>query len=302
MVKRLFLFAGYDKYGFVDKTLLHYLRCLSDLGDIVFIMDSDANDSELDKIKQIPHVLYASAKRHGEYDFGSYKRAYQWADDNGLIKNYDWIYLVNDSVYGPLFNVEPLLTELESSGADLVGPASYRNSVTLHHVQSWFVGMSQRVATSDFLRDFMRRVSGQPTKDLIILKYEVGLSRTIMQHGYQMYTKFNTKDGDVRHDVYEAPVYVLESGIPFIKKQAIHQVMDINRLYQVAVPSIVEDIQANIQRIGTKFTGYKEYKKIYRLTVFSIPLITIYRDVQNSSCYKIYLFDFIPVFKSVGSH
>ena len=53
MTKRLFLFAGYDKDGIVDDTLIYYLSELSKLGDIVFVMDNDASETELNKIKQI---------------------------------------------------------------------------------------------------------------------------------------------------------------------------------------------------------------------------------------------------------
>ena len=85
-MKRLFLFAGYDRDGIVDDSLLWYLKSLSGLGDIVFVMDNDATDVEIEKVRQIPNVLYANAVRHGEYDFGSYKRAYIWARDNKLLE------------------------------------------------------------------------------------------------------------------------------------------------------------------------------------------------------------------------
>ena len=68
--KRLFLFAGYDKSGIIDNTLLHQIRALSELGDVIFVMDNDASDDMLANVTQIPNVLHASATRHGEYDFG----------------------------------------------------------------------------------------------------------------------------------------------------------------------------------------------------------------------------------------
>ena len=37
--KRLFLFAGYDKSGIIDNTLLHQIRALSELGDVIFVME-----------------------------------------------------------------------------------------------------------------------------------------------------------------------------------------------------------------------------------------------------------------------
>ena len=76
--KRLFLFAGYDKDGIVDKTLMHYLHSLSALGDIIFVMDCDASDTELAKLSEIPNIIHISAARHNEYDFGSFEPIKQW--------------------------------------------------------------------------------------------------------------------------------------------------------------------------------------------------------------------------------
>ena len=118
MVKRLFLFAAYDAQGLVDATLVHYLRALSELGDIIVTVDNDVAPDEFKKISKIPHVLHAAAARHGEYDFGSYKRCYKYARDKQILDKYDWVYLVNDSVLGPLSNLAPILENLDSRGAD----------------------------------------------------------------------------------------------------------------------------------------------------------------------------------------
>ena len=101
--KRLFLFAGYDKQCVIDDALIYYVSNLARFGDIILYMDCDAKKSEINKVKK--YCLYANATRHGEYDFGSYRRAYIWARDNDILKNYDVVYLVNDSVFGPLQNI-----------------------------------------------------------------------------------------------------------------------------------------------------------------------------------------------------
>ncbi|MCQ2562785.1 MAG: hypothetical protein MJ158_04195, partial [Alphaproteobacteria bacterium] len=92
MSKRLFLFAGYDKNAIIDDALIYYVQALSMIGDVIFVGDSAFSGKELNKIK--PHTIYAAGKRHGEYDFGSYKRAYQYANDHKLFRNYDYIYMV----------------------------------------------------------------------------------------------------------------------------------------------------------------------------------------------------------------
>ena len=72
--KRLFLFAGYDKDGIVDESLLMYVSAVSKFGDVILCMDSDCPSKELKKLKNI--TLHTISTRHREYDFGSYKRAY----------------------------------------------------------------------------------------------------------------------------------------------------------------------------------------------------------------------------------
>ena len=69
MTKRLFLFASYDKNNVVDDMVIHYIKHLSTLGDVIFVMDNDVPQSELKKIKNIDNVLYANASKHNEYDF-----------------------------------------------------------------------------------------------------------------------------------------------------------------------------------------------------------------------------------------
>ena len=164
LTKRLFLFAAYDKDCLIDDTLLYYLEALSKLGDIIFTMDNDTPAKEMAKLDRIPNILHASAQRHGEYDFGSYKRGYIWATDNQILDNYDWIYLANDSVLGPMGDLESMLVNIESRGADCVGMVSNDPQLLPAHIQSWFVGLKRHVATSKFFRDFITNVAHQTDK------------------------------------------------------------------------------------------------------------------------------------------
>lgn len=300
--RRLFLFAGYDRMGIVDDTALHYLSALSELGDIVFIMDNEATPDELDKLKTIPNLLHARAIRHGEYDFGSYKRAYMWAHENDILSKYDWVYLANDSVYGPFADISGILCDLESRGVDLTGMIDFQNKPTPIQVQSWFVGMSKRVATSDFIYDFMSSIVPQDTKQLVVLKYEVGLSQTILRHGYQMSTYISGQDGEICHSIYETPIAMLKLGLPFVKKTALQNLSGLQYLYPYTSELMVDQIHNNALRLGIPFVKSvaPPYKKCFRLTLFSVPLFTVYRQHHANhywTCYKGYLFDFIPVGK-----
>ena len=91
---------------------------LSKYGDVIVCMDNNLHQSEIAKLK--PFTIHTIAMRHGEYDFGSYKRAFQYARDNDLLQNYDVIYLVNDSVFGPLSDIKQTLQKLQNLTSGLL--------------------------------------------------------------------------------------------------------------------------------------------------------------------------------------
>ena len=52
------------------------------------IVVAAARKNYLKKLKTIKNILHAIATRHGEYDFGSYKRGFQYARDKKILNNY----------------------------------------------------------------------------------------------------------------------------------------------------------------------------------------------------------------------
>ena len=287
--KRLFLFAGFDRDNIVDNTVIYYVEKLSKLGDVVFVMDNDLPEKEIEKISAIPNVLYANGTRHGEYDFGSYKRGYLWARKK--LKQYDWLYFVNDSVYGPLYDLEPLLKNLESSNADLTGMTANADKDTPWHVQSWFVGFSKKVFTSDFFDNFMQKITRIPHKTSLVMKYEAGLSWLIMRHGF---TARVILDAD-KNTIYDSPRSVLVNGVPFVKKTAATKLRKMYFLYPHVEDDVLLDyIAANMQRHNMKMVK-DSFSDIYELQLFGIPILHI--SAKMPKYYKVYLFKYIPLLK-----
>lgn len=297
MTKRLFIFASYDKDGIIDPTLLHYLNALSELGDIVFTMDNDISDAELSKVTAIHNVLHATATRHGEYDFGSYKRGYIWAHDNKILEKYDWVYLVNDSVYGPLFDLKPAVEKLESNGTDLTGLVSSEINKFPPHVQSWFVGLSKKIFIADFFEEFITNVSHQAHKALIVLKYEVRMSRLIIDHGYKMSVIFSDPDAIIYRDANP----VLNAGVPFVKKATMKSCEIIEFLNPYTTGKFVDDILNYAIRHNCNKSMIGKYIKIFRFALLGLPLLSVFRrdsEYKNGIIdYKVKLFDRIAIAK-----
>ena len=211
MPKRLFLFAGYDADGIIDDALIHYVRALSKIGDVVLCMDSECKKSEIAKIKQF--VLHAIATRHGEYDFGSYKRAYIWAHDKKILKNYTEVYLVNDSVFGPLVDIKQTLKNLESTKTDAASLIVAKHK-THEYMESWFVRLNKKIFMSSWFKTFMLAVQHEEYKYIITVKYEHGLTNLIRDNDcsatglYMVHGRYT----------YNHPKRLFKRGCPFVKR------------------------------------------------------------------------------------
>ena len=208
-MKRLFLFAFYDPQGVVGEAALRYLEALRPLGDIVLATDCDLRPGEAEKLA--PFVVSYLAARHGEYDFGSYKRAFRQADLSG----YDVVYLVNDSVVGPLHPLEPYLLRMEALGVDAFGLV-LNPSRRGRHLQSWFIGLKPAVFQAPWFGEFLGGVVAVDRKEDVCILYENGLARLLEAHSIPYAGLWELRG----KAIYNAVGRLSRQGFPFLKKSA----------------------------------------------------------------------------------
>ncbi|MBO7644792.1 MAG: lipopolysaccharide biosynthesis-like protein [Alphaproteobacteria bacterium] len=274
--KRLFLFAGYDKDGIIDDALIYYVSKLSKFGDIVLCMDSNCPKSEIDKIKK--YTIHVIAKRHGEYDFGSYKRAFEYAHEKDLLKNYDSVYLVNDSVFGPMFDMQKIIQKTDDVPTDAMGIVVSKHK-THSFMESWFVRLNKKIFMSKWFYDFITNVQTEQYKHIITIKYEHGLTNLVKNNGcswdgiYKVYGRFT----------YNNPRRLFNRGCPFLKKLSFtrHNGACGNQIKYIlkhSDKSAVKSIMTTANRIyGEKymqsFLTYNPIKILARETRYAIQKI-----------------------------
>ena len=209
--KRLFLVAGYDKDGIIDDALIYYVSKLSEFGDVILCMDCDCKKSETDKIKK--YTIHTITKHHGEYDFGSYKHAFQYARNKGILKNYDFVYLVNDSVFGPMFNITKTIQDIELTTTDACGMVISKHK-THSFMESWFVRLNKKIFLSIWFDKFISNVQPEEYKHIITIKYEHGLTNVIKGNRCS-WTGLYEFSGRY---TYNKPKGLFKHGCPFVKK------------------------------------------------------------------------------------
>ena len=268
--KRLFLFAAYDKDGIIDESMVYYLRNLSMYGDIIVCMDNKFNKHEIKKLKM--HPLSVFITRHKEYDFGSYKRAFKYARDHDLLKNYEYVYLVNDSVFGPMIGLSKLIHKMERVPKDAVGLVESKHK-THKFMESWFVRLSKKIFLSPWFDEFLSSVKKEPDKATITIKYEHGLTNLIQNHRCSWTGIYSVRG----RKTYNRPKYLFNQGCPFVKKACFvrHCGALGNQIKYIFKHSDKDAVQC-VMKSATRMYGEKNMKRFLTYN----PLRILWRNIR----------------------
>lgn len=273
--KRIAIFASFDKDGCVSDIVQYYLRGLKTCVDaIVFVADNEVIANEVDKLSNL--VCYASFYRHGEYDFGSYRRGYEWAEKNGLLVGAEELIMCNDSCYGPVFPFNEMFSRMSQESCDFWGIVS--SNMHTYHVQSYFLVFRKPVLKSDIFKEIIHGFHHQDSWIEYINEYELKISKNLISAGFtsSSYTEVIEREKRLSHTFGEYnptifPETLFLWRIPIIKKKAFTEHCEttlresiIRTLFCVKCqnPELHGLIEADLQRvfnIGEEVEGLPEW-------------------------------------------
>ena len=189
-MKRLCIFAHWDRDEVIDDYVIYYLKALKEVCEtIIFVSDCNLKQYETNKLDGITD--YFIAERHGEYDFGSYKRGFLFAKEKGL--QFEELLFVNDSCFGPFYPLKPIFDKMDKMKCDFWGMTQNRYGIKQTasgvdfcykpHIQSYFVLLRQ--STFVTFEDFIQTVKPEKTKEDIVINYEIGLTTFLKNKGFK---------------------------------------------------------------------------------------------------------------------
>lgn len=288
------VFAHYDKSSSVADYVHHYLLSLKEAGfQTIFVSTSESIEEEsIEKLKTT--CLAACTRPNSGYDFGSYKKGIELLKSKNI--ETETLLLANDSVYGPFFSLESIVSKWESGEFDVMGLTDSYDPA--YHIQSYFLLFNRPAVHSDAFNSFWDNVGlindDSPNfKRDIILEYEVGGSQAWASNNMRIGAAFPLKETltrmfneFIKHETEKSrttPYYsheprfevrlnqntshvhwreLIENGFPFIKKELLTKnplELDIQEW-----PSIVENlseydislITRNLLAIGEDWSLY----------------------------------------------
>ncbi len=187
MTKRLAIFASYSKTGIIEDYVLYYLKGLREIVDkIIFIADNNSSLEEINKIKDL--VEYSKFERHGEYDFGSYKRGFTYARDNNFLDDIDELILCNDSCFAPIFPFSQMFSVMQDRKCDFWGITE--SAEIKKHLQSYFMVFKKQVFQNQYFFKFLVRVKKRFNFMTVVKSYEVPFTKYLVKNGNFLYSSY----------------------------------------------------------------------------------------------------------------
>jgi len=188
--RRIAVFVHYDAAGEVQPYVLPYLQALRSHGfDIVFVSNSGKLVKDAKAVLQ-PLCAAVLTRRNIGYDFGAMRDGLFFAAAKP--ENTDMVLVLNDSVYGPLCDIGPLLEGIDFSRADVWGATeSYQNR---YHLQSYFFAVGPVALGSKAWNMFWKSVRPVSNKLWVIMNYEIGMTRSMLKYGLRCAAVVTYKD------------------------------------------------------------------------------------------------------------
>lgn len=221
--KRIAIMGAFSKDYIIHDYLVYYLEQLKQHVDgIIFIADNYFPFFEILKIRHL--ISYYKCGRHNEYDFGSYKRGLELLEKYNLASKVNDVILCNDSVYGPVGDLNDLFTKMRQKNFDFWG--IFQSVAYTSHIQSFFMNFNSRIVRDQRFRSFFKNVRAQPSLAEVVSEYELKLTPLLEKAGYKAgaFLNFDAISGFDKSVPSNPSMHVntaLQAGSHFIKRKAI---------------------------------------------------------------------------------
>lgn len=183
-VPRAIVLAHFDPHGDFDPHVRHAIVAYRRYADRIVVVSNGG--------RQLPAALKPLVddflpRANVGYDFCAWRDGLAMLDRSA----FEEVICVNDSVYGPLFDLEPAFDDPRTAGADLWGMVvsdqpTGRDLPRRRHVQSWFFGMRRPLLESSCFDTFWSTVKPLTSKREVVDRYEVGLSQHVLRAGFSV--------------------------------------------------------------------------------------------------------------------
>jgi lipopolysaccharide biosynthesis protein len=218
---RVCLFVTHAPRRDLKAHVLHHLDHLLRAGlQVVLIVNADVPLGDVDVPDALTSRLAGVFVRSNQgFDFGAWSHVVSLCD----IAGWDRLYLVNDSIVGPMRaqDFDATMRKLDESSADVVGLTE--NPLPIPHLQSYFLVFGRRALHSPQFAALMQNVRNFDDKGQVVEVYELRLTRSLRAAGFSTQSLFARLPGSrsAHWDLLAHWEGLLQAGFPYVKTRVL---------------------------------------------------------------------------------
>lgn len=226
-MNRLLLYVHFNKYNQFSEHVCYQLTQLRQLfSKVVFISNSQLDKSVAEQLKNDGLIDQFIQRQNQGYDFAAWHEGMSNIGFDNLT-NYDSITAMNDTCFGPLWDMTPYFEKYEADDSvDFWGMTNHRAIDAGHifideHLQSYFMSYKKCLIESSTFQDFWKNVESYKDVQKVIDNYETKYTKIFREAGFNYQAVLNTVP--IADQFYHSnftihyPHVLLDNKVPFIK-------------------------------------------------------------------------------------
>ena len=246
-MQRLLLYVHFNKFNFISGHVLYQLEKIRPLySRVIFISNSQLPEEVKSNLSERYLVDDIIERQNIGFDFAAWRDGMKQVGFDKL-SSYDSVTLMNDTCFGPLWDLEPIYRKFEDNQqVDFWGMTNYRKTHEFNeHIQSYYLTFKKSVIISKVFIDFWKNVQDFTNVQDVIDNYETKVTTNFLDAGFHYQTVFDTLKEDTAGMLYPDfsyynPTAILKHRLPFIKVKTI-------AYNQGIMPYIFNEIERNSQ-------------------------------------------------------
>ena len=223
--KRALVYVIFESENRLQEYKLRFLQALSPLMDeVIVVVNGSLRVEDVNNIKSYGQVLIRDNKG---YDTAAFREGI-FAFGKDKLKNYDQLFLVNDTNIGPMRDLSQVFHEMVDKQLDFWG-ISYgeeQEDVTKEnpygyipkHLQSYFLVIEKLMLNDDAFYSYWTDLTDTDSRDKAIGRHETRFTKYFADLGYRFDAVVQEYEDSA---MYIHPLRMLTAGSPLVKYTAL---------------------------------------------------------------------------------
>ena len=231
-MKRIGVFAFYEKNGVVEDYILYLLKKMSFFfSKMICLSNGPFLGGEEKKLS--PFFDEIIIRENQGYDVTAFKEGYYHIQNE--LPEYDELLFFNGTFYGPVLPLDELFGKMEGRNVDFWGVSRHPESrlkvventgldYTPEHLQSYFIAVRKKMFQSVDFKEYWDSMEDIITYNDAVVKHELRFTRYFSERGFKWEAYLETSWLERFHEyvmVSHPEESVIEQRCPFIKRKAL---------------------------------------------------------------------------------